>query len=470
MPAHMRKAKIICTLGPSSDTPEVIEGLIRAGMNVARLNFSHGTHEEHRQRVAIIRKVAKRLRMPVAILQDIQGPKIRLGKFQDGQLTVKAGQTVTVTTRAVMGHGSIIPTPIKSLVKDVVRGDDILLDDGRVRLRVLKVQGPDVTCKVEVGGLLKDKKGLNLPGSPMSVPTITRKDVDDLAFGQEVGVDYVALSFVRSAADIHKAREHVKKNKTPLIAKIEKPQAVDQLESIAAAADGIMVARGDLGVEMPLEQLPAIQKRMVREVNRRGGLVIVATEMLESMVNNPRPTRAEVSDVANAILDGADAVMLSGETAAGRYPVDAAATMARIVEETERGVVRHQHHSPFERSEDMGTGVAAAAVAAATQLNIETIVAYTESGHTARLISEFRPHARIVALTPSEDTVNRTSLYWGVTGHQVGRVTSTDAMLRQVRKLCREAGICKVGTPVVVVAGVPLNVPGNTNLMSIHRV
>jgi pyruvate kinase len=470
MRAHMRKAKIICTLGPASDTPEVIEGLIRAGMNVARLNFSHGTHEEHRQRVAIIRKVAKRLRMPVAILQDIQGPKIRLGKFQDGQLTVKAGQTVTVTTRAVMGHGSIIPTPIKSLVKDVVRGDDILLDDGRVRLRVMKVQGPDVTCKVEVGGLLKDKKGLNLPGSPMSVPTITRKDVDDLAFGQEVGVDYVALSFVRSAADIHKARELVKQNRTPLIAKIEKPQAVDQLEAIAAAADGIMVARGDLGVEMPLEQLPAIQKRMVREVNRRGGIVIVATEMLESMVTNPRPTRAEVSDVANAILDGADAVMLSGETAAGRYPVDAAATMARIVEETERGVVRHQHHSPFERSEDMGTGVAAAAVAAATQLNIETIVAYTESGHTARLISEFRPHARIVALTPSEDTVNRMSLYWGVTGHQVGRVTSTDAMLRQVRKLCREAGICKVGTPVVVVAGVPLNVPGNTNLMSIHRV
>ncbi|MBZ4418545.1 pyruvate kinase [Myxococcus sp. RHSTA-1-4] len=466
----MRKAKIICTLGPSSDTPEVIEGLIRAGMNVARLNFSHGTHEEHRQRVATIRKVAKRLGMPVAILQDIQGPKIRLGKFEGGQLTVKTGQTVTVTTRAVVGQGTVIPTPIKSLVKDVVRGDDVLLDDGRVRLRVLKVSGPDVTCRVEVGGLLKDKKGLNLPGSPMSVPTITRKDAEDLAFGQEVGVDYVALSFVRTAADIHKAREHVKKNKTPLIAKIEKPQAVECLEAIAAAADGIMVARGDLGVEMPLEQLPAIQKRMVREVNRQGGLVIVATEMLESMVGNPRPTRAEVSDVANAILDGADAVMLSGETAAGRYPTEAAATMARIVEETERGVVRHLHHSPFERSEDLGTGVAAAAVAAATQLNIETIVAYTESGHTARLISEFRPQARIIGLTPNEATVNRMALYWGVTGHQVGRVTSTDAMLRQVRKLCHAEGICKPGTPVVVVAGVPLNEPGNTNLMSIHRV
>ncbi|NTX62321.1 pyruvate kinase [Myxococcus sp. CA051A] len=466
----MRKAKIICTLGPASSSLEVIEGLIRAGMNVARLNFSHGTHDEHRQRVALIRKAAKRLKLPVAILQDIQGPKIRLGKFEGGQLTVKPGERVTVTTRAVLGQGSIIPTPIKSLTKDVKPGEAILLDDGRVRLRVRKVAGQDVLCEVEIGGLLKDHKGLNLPGSPMSVPTITPKDEVDLAFGQDVGVDYVALSFVRTADDIHRARKHVAKNKTPLIAKIEKPQAVDQLEAIARAADGIMVARGDLGVEMPLEQLPAIQKRMVRVVNQMGGLVIVATEMLESMVSNPRPTRAEVSDVANAILDGADAVMLSGETAAGRYPIDAASTMARIVEETERGVVRHQHHSPFERSEDLGTGVAAAAVAATSQLNIQTIVAYTESGHTARLISEFRPHARIIALTPNEAAVNRMALYWGVTGLQVPRVRSTDAMLRQVRKLCLREGICQVGAPVVVVAGVPLNVPGNTNLMSIHRV
>ncbi|MCK8499531.1 MULTISPECIES: pyruvate kinase [Myxococcus] len=466
----MRKAKIICTLGPATSSLEAIEGLIRAGMNVARLNFSHGTHDEHRHRVSLIRKAAQRLKLPVAILQDIQGPKIRLGKFEGGQLVVKPGQRVTVTTRAVVGQGSIIPTPIKSLVKDVAAKDAILLDDGRVRLRVRKVSGQDVLCEVEVGGLLKDHKGLNLPGSPMSVPTITAKDEADLAFGQDVGVDYVALSFVRTAEDIHKARKHVAKNKTPLIAKIEKPQAVEQLDAIARAADGIMVARGDLGVEMPLEQLPAIQKHMVKVVNQMGGLVIVATEMLESMVANPRPTRAEVSDVANAILDGADAVMLSGETAAGRYPTEAAATMARIVEETERGVTRHQHHSPFERSEDLGTGVAAAAVAAAGQLGIQTIVAYTESGHTARLISEFRPNARIIALTPSETTVNRMSLYWGVTGLQVRRVRSTDAMLGQVRKLCLREGICEEGAPVVVVAGVPLNVPGNTNLMSIHRV
>ena len=466
----MRKAKIICTLGPASNSPEVIEGLIRAGMNVARLNFSHGTQEDHRRRVNTIRKVSRKLGIPVAILQDVQGPKIRLGKFEGGQLTVQEGQTVTVTTRAVLGQGTIIPTPVRSLPKDVEHGHVILLDDGRVRLRVLRVSGRDVTAKVEVGGVLKDNKGLNLPGAAISVPTITEKDAEDLAFGQELGVDYVALSFVRSADDIRKAREHVSKLKTPLIAKIEKPQAVENLEAIAAVSDGVMIARGDLGVEMPLEQLPGIQKRAVAEVNRMGGLVIVATEMLESMVSNSRPTRAEVSDVANAILDGADAVMLSGETAAGRYPIDAAATMARIVEETERVTRAGLRPSLVERKDDLSTGVAAAAVAAAEQLGIETIVTYTERGHTARLVSEFRPRAQIIGLTPNADTVNRMALYWGVKGVQVGRLQSTDAMLKQVRRLCRDQGLCKVGTPVVIVAGVPLNEPGTTNMMSVHRI
>lgn len=467
----MRKAKIICTLGPASNSPEVIEGLIRAGMNVARLNFSHGTQDDHRRRVNTIRKVSRKLGIPVAILQDVQGPKIRLGKFEGGQLVIQEGQTVTVTTRAVLGSGTVIPTPVRSLPKDVERGHIILLDDGRVRLRVLRVSGRDVTAKVEVGGVLKDHKGLNLPGAAISVPTITEKDAEDLAFGQELGVDYVALSFVRSADDIRKAREHVSKLKTPLIAKIEKPQAVENLEAIAAVADGVMIARGDLGVEMPLEQLPGIQKRAVTEVNRMGGLVIVATEMLESMVSNSRPTRAEVSDVANAILDGADAVMLSGETAAGRYPIDAAATMARIVEETERGVAfGGLRPSLVERKDDLSTGVAAAAVAAAEQLGIDTIVTYTERGHTARLVSEFRPRAQIIGLTPNADTVNRMALYWGVKGLQVGRLQSTDAMLKQVRRLCRDQGLCKIGSPVVIVAGVPLNEPGNTNMMSVHRI
>ncbi|HEX8441424.1 pyruvate kinase [Archangium sp.] len=467
----MRKAKIICTLGPSSDSAEVIEGLIRAGMNVARLNFSHGTHEQHRRRVNLIRRAAKKLGVPVAILQDIQGPKIRLGKFEGGCLEVKTGQTVMVTTRDLMGHGDIIPTPIKSLPKDVEKGHPILLDDGRVRLRVQKVQGRDVTCLVELGGLLKDHKGLNLPGAHVSVPTVTEKDEEDLAFGQEVGVDYVALSFVRTADDIRRARKLVAQRNTPLIAKIEKPQAVENLEAIAREADGIMVARGDLGVEMPLEKLPAIQKHMVRTVNAMGGLVIVATEMLESMVNNARPTRAEVSDVANAILDGADAVMLSGETAAGKHPVEAVATMARIVQEMESGTPRNMAHLPFPKGgDDISTGVAAASVAAAEQMGIGTIVAYTERGLTARLISEFRPKAQIIALTPNPETVNRMALYWGVTPLQVGRCQSTDAMLRQVRRLCHEEGVCTKGTPVVIVAGVPLNEPGRTNMMSVHRI
>ncbi|HEX8538806.1 MAG TPA: pyruvate kinase, partial [Cystobacter sp.] len=423
------------------------------------------------RRVNLIRRAAKKLGMPVAILQDVQGPKIRLGKFEGGCLEVKTGQTVVVTTREVLGHDDIIPTPIRSLPKDVEPGHPILLDDGRVRLRVKKVQGKDVTCTVELGGLLKDNKGLNLPGALVSVPTITEKDMEDLAFGQEVGVDYVALSFVRSANDIKEARKLVAQRNTPLIAKIEKPQAVADLDAIAREADGIMVARGDLGVEMPLEKLPAIQKRMVRTVNRMGGLVIVATEMLESMVNNARPTRAEVSDVANAILDGTDAVMLSGETAAGKYPVEAVSTMARIVEEIETGSERVARDVPFEHTrDDISTGVAAAAVAAAEQMRIGTIVAYTERGRTARLISEFRPGARVVALTPNPETVNRMALYWGVTPRRVGRLQSTDAMLRQVRRLCREEGLCPGGTPVVIVAGVPLNEPGSTNMISVHRI
>ena len=467
----MRKAKIICTLGPASDTPAVIEALIQAGMNVARLNFSHGTHEEHRRRVKLIRQASRKLGLPVAILQDVQGPKIRLGRFVGGSTEVKAGERVVVTTRNVQGQGSLIPTPVRSLPRDVEPGHPILLDDGRVRLRVERVEGQDVTCLVEQGGVLKDHKGLNLPGAHVSVPTVTRKDEEDLAFGQELGVDYVALSFVRTADDILRARKLVARNDTPLIAKIEKPQAVEHLDAIARAADGIMVARGDLGVELPLEKLPALQKQMVRVVNRLGGLSIVATEMLESMVSNSRPTRAEVSDVANAILDGADAVMLSGETAAGKFPVQAAATMSRIVEEIESGSERVRMDVPFDEArDDISTGVAAAAVAATRQMRIGTIVAYTERGHTARLISEFRPEARVVALTPNADTVHRMALYWGVTARKVGRLQSTDAMLQQVRRLCREEGYCAAGSPVVIVAGVPLNEPGNTNMISVHRV
>lgn len=462
-----RKARIICTLGPSSSSPEVLEAMMRAGMDVARLNFSHGTHDEHRARVNLIRKISKKVGKPIALLQDVQGPKVRLGRFSAGVAEVVTGQKVTLTTRNVLGNKDVLPTPIKTMTRDVKKGDPVLLDDGRVRLEVLGVKGPDIACQVVIGGVLKDKKGINLPGAAVSVPTITAKDLEDLKFGQELGVDFVALSFVRSANDLLIARKHVKKLGTPLIAKIEKPQAVADLDAIAEASDGIMIARGDLGVEMPLEQLPGIQKSAVAAANARGGLVIVATEMLESMVNSPRPTRAEVSDVANAIYDGADAVMLSGETAAGKYPVEAIKMMSKIVVEAEqRNPLRA---SPYQSTDDISTGVAAAAVSAADRLGAAAIVAFTESGVTARLISELRPRSRIVALTPHAAILRRMALYWGITGHIAPRMSSTDAMIQTVRKLCARQGWAREGQNVVIVAGTPLGKPGSTNLMTIRR-
>jgi len=463
----MRKAKIICTLGPASESPRVIAGLIRAGMDVARLNFSHGTQREHQKRLELVRAMAKKLDRPVALLQDIQGPKLRVGQFADGQLMVRTGQRVVVTSRPLLGRDSTIPTPNKALPGNVKPGETILIDDGRVRLQVEDVRGSDVTARVISGGVIRDQKGINLPDTQLLISTLTRKDREDLAFGQRIGVDFVALSFVRRAEDVERARPYVSRLKTPLIAKIEKPEAVTRLREIAEAADGVMIARGDLGVEMPLERLPLVQKQAVKMANRAGRIAIVATEMLESMVTNSRPTRAEVSDVANAILDGADAVMLSAETAVGRFPVESARTMASIVAETEkRGA---QPPLPLEQSREISTSVAAAAVTAASRLKIGIIVAYTESGYTACLISEFRPPVKIIALTPNPEVVRRMALYWGVRALLVERLHSTDAMLQQMRRICREHRLCKIGSPVVVVAGVPLNIPGNTNLMTVHR-
>jgi pyruvate kinase len=345
----------------------------------------------------------------------------------------------------------------------VKKGDPILLDDGRVRLEVREVRGTEVKCQVIVGGLLKDHKGLNLPGANVSVPTITQKDRLDIAFGQELGVDYVALSFVRSAKDLHEARKLVHARRTPLIAKIEKPQAVERLDEIADAADGVMVARGDLGVEMPLEKLPGIQKDMVRRVNARGGIVIVATEMLESMIEKPRPTRAEVTDVANAIFDGADAVMLSGETAAGKYPVQVIETMARIVVEAE--TQHHVHPRIWAHAADISTGVAAAAVEAADRLGAAAIIAYTESGRTARLISELRPKTPLIAFTPTRDVVRRMQLFWGVRGLVAPLLASTDKLVAWTKQVCAQKALAPSGSTIVIVAGQPSG-EGHTNLMT----
>ncbi len=333
MPGN-RKAKIICTIGPASSSAQTIADLIHGGMDVARLNFSHGETDEHRLRIERIRRIARALRRPVAILQDLQGPKIRVGRFEGGKLSVREGDQVTLTTRDVLGGGMVIPVTAKTLPRDLRRGETVLFDDGRIRMEVERVKKFEVVCRVKVGGILSDHKGINLPDSELSIRALTEKDEKDLRFGQKMGVDFVALSFVRTAQDVVDARAHVRRLGTPLIAKIEKPQAVDNLSQIAEAADGIMLARSDLGVEMPLEQLPGIQKNAIQTVNRIGRLVIVATEMLESMVASSRPTRAEVSDVANAILAGADAVMLSAETAIGRYPVLAVSSNAILPSNT----------------------------------------------------------------------------------------------------------------------------------------
>lgn len=466
----MRKAKIVCTLGPSTDTLEQIEALIRAGMDTARLNFSHGDYKDHERRLMLVREASQRAGKPVAVLQDLQGPKIRTGKMKGGKVTLAAGAELTITSREVLGTAGCFGTTYAALIDDVAVGDEILLADGRMKLAVLKKARKDeIRCKVLVGGELGNNKGINLPGTRVSAPSLTEKDARDLEFGLALGVDYVALSFVRTADDIREVKR-ITGESAPIIAKIEKPQAVADIDAIAEIADGIMVARGDLGVEMPLERVPLVQKMLIERTNGLGKLVIVATEMLESMIVSTRPTRAEVSDVANAILDGADAVMLSAETASGAHPVEAVRTMDAVVRETERShryqMARAQN---LPRSDSLTAAVARACAAAADQLGLDTIIACTQTGRAARLISENRPAARIFAMTPVPETMRRLALYWGVVPVQIPAYHTTDEMLRIVSESLVRGGFAKKGEAVVVASGVP-NQPASTNLMTIHRV
>ncbi len=442
--------------------------MVAAGMDVARLNFSHGTASDHRARAEAVRREARRAGRNVAILQDLQGPKLRLGVFAEGRVELVAGDTVLLVTRpGVVGSPRLIPVPLPSLARDCRPGDPVLLDDGRGRLRVRRIRGQDVEAEVEVGGPISDHKGVSLPGATVSIPAFTPKDRRDAALGRALGVDLVAMSFVRTARDLERVRRHLAPG-TPLIAKVEKPQAIENLEAIVRTADGVMVARGDLGVELPLEQVPGIQKRLVRLANLLGRPCIVATEMLESMVHAPRPTRAEVSDVANAVLDGADAVMLSAETAVGHDPVAAVATMARIVEEAERS--QPARVRPGLDSGDVSPGIAAAAVEAARSVGAKVIVAYTESGYTARLVAAFRPPMPILALTPNEPVVHQLALAWGIEAHRVPRLRSTDAVMSRARAEVRRRGLAAPGDRMAIVAGVPLNEPGNTNVLTVQRV
>jgi len=451
----MRRTKIIATLGPASRDQDSIEALIDAGLNTARLNFSHGNHDDHRRTFAAARAASAKLNRPLAILQDLQGPKIRVGKLLAGKMTLVDGQWVHILVGEHAAAEGEIPCTYGEIVSEARPGDQVLLDDGRLVLRAEHRCGDRLRCQVETGGVLSDHKGINLPGVPLSTPALTAKDCQDLQLGRELGVDYVALSFVRSADDVVQAQKQL--GNTPLIAKIEKPEALEQIEAIVRQADGIMVARGDLGVELGPERVPMLQKQLIDLANAHGKLVITATEMLDSMRTNSRPTRAEVSDVANAVLDGTDAVMLSGETAVGVNPAAAVLAMHHIVCETEGSTqFRQRVARPPESlcTREATNAIARAAVAASSEIQAAAIICYTESGAVALMTSEYRPQSPLIAVTEHRWLVNRLALHWGVTPLLVQRAPmTTEETVNTVIAAARQANLVQAGDNVVVVCG-----------------
>ena len=466
----VRRAKIVCTLGPAVGSQEKIRELVDAGMDVARLNLSHGTHAEHEAVYQMLREASDESGHGVGIFADLQGPKIRLEKFADGPVKLKKGQRWTITTRDVPGDAHECGTTYKGLPDDVDAGDPILIDDGKVRLKVDSVDGPDVHTTVIVGGKVSDNKGINLPGVAVSVPALSEKDVEDLRWALRIGVDFVALSFVRSAADVddvHKVMDE-EGRRIPVIAKIEKPQALEAIDGIVESFDGIMVARGDLGVECPLEDVPVHQKLVIDKARRRAKPVIVATQMLESMIENPRPTRAEASDVANGVLDGADAVMLSGETSVGAYPIVAVETMARIIESTEDHGLSHMATIDW-NPETRGGIIAKAAVDVGARCGARFIVAFTQSGSSARWLSLMRNDIPVIAFTPLDSTRSQLAMSWGVETFKTFEVEHTDEMVRQVDEQLLQIGRVVEGDTVIIIAGSPPGIPGSTNAMRIHQ-
>jgi len=467
----MRRAKIVCTIGPATESAEQIQALVDAGMDVARLNRSHGDTEVHERVYNNVRAAAKASGRSVAVLVDLQGPKIRLGKFVQTKHQLAIGDIFTITTEDVPGTKDLVSTTHKGLPDDARVGDPILIDDGRVLVRITAVDGPRVVTRVEVAGPVSNNKGLNLPGVAVSVPAMSEKDEADLRWGLNIGCDLIALSFVRSAADYDDVRRIMEEEGrvVPVIAKIEKPQAVENLAEIVDAFDGIMVARGDLGVEMPLEQVPLVQKRAVELARRSAKPVIVATQVLESMISAPRPTRAEASDCANAVLDGADAVMLSGETAMGAFPIEAVRTMARIIENTEEfGAERMAPlgSSPHTR----GGAITRAAAEIGETMDVKYLVTFTQSGDSARRMSRLRSTIPLLAFTPVTTVRNLLSLSWGVQSYEVARVEDTDAMVIQVDQTLRANGLAEFGDYVVIVSGAPVGIPGTTNSILVHKI
>jgi pyruvate kinase len=467
----VRRAKIVATLGPATASYEMVRAIIDAGVDVTRFNLSHGDYSEHEVRWANVRKAADDAGRPVAILVDLQGPKIRLGKFENGPHHLAVGDIFKITTDDILGTKEIVSTTFKGLPGDVNPGDFLLIDDGKVRVEVVSVEGSVVTTKVIVAGPVSNNKGINLPGVAVSVPALSDKDEADLRWGLQQGADIIALSFVRDASDVTRVHEIMAEEgrKVPVIAKIEKPQAVENLEGIIDAFDGIMVARGDLGVELPLEAVPIVQKKAVALCRRMAKPVIVATQMLESMIENPVPTRAETSDVANAVLDGADAVMLSGETSVGKYPVVVVETMARIVDSTEtHGLERIAPLTAKPRTQ--GGAITLAAMEVAQFIDAKFLCMFTESGDTARRMSRLRPEIPMIAFTPDPAIRRRMALTWGIRSSLVEEVAHTDLMFHQVDDYFLSNGLAEVGDKVVVISGSPPGIQGSTNDIRIHKI
>jgi pyruvate kinase len=470
----MPRAKIVCTLGPACSSPERIGELIEAGMSVARLNFSHGSHEDHARMLQVVRSESEKRGRAIAALLDLQGPKIRVGKFEKGQIDLRPGAELTITTdTSVIGDEKRVSTTYSQLPLDVRPGDQILLDDGYLSLAVTDVKDREVKTVVVTGGVLKNNKGINLPGVDVTAPALSEKDRHDIGFALRYGVDYVALSFVRRPEDVIEAKRllTVDQVSIPVIAKIEKPQALERLGPIIDAADGVMVARGDLGVELGPEKVPLWQKRIIEETNKRGKIVITATQMLESMITQPRPTRAEASDVANAVLDGTDALMLSGETASGVHPIEAVRTMARIIDEIEKSAYYRVNIAVPEIELAVTTNaIAHAAVDASRAMRIKTIVVVSESGGAARLVSEYRPDATIVCLTTNEVTFRRLALFWGVTPVLVGPSASTEELVDRVEATLIERNLALPGENVLITMAVPVGGGMQTNVLKIHQI
>ncbi|KOP67014.1 pyruvate kinase [Bacillus sp. FJAT-18019] len=471
----MRKTKIVCTIGPSSESLENTKKLIMAGMNVARLNFSHGDFEEHGNRIKNIRQACEELNKTVAILLDTKGPEIRTGKLEVEPIELVQDEYVTLTTEEILGDKNRLSVTYKELPQDVVVGSTILIDDGLIGLTVVEIQGTEIRCRIVNGGTIKSKKGVNVPGVAISLPGITEKDANDIIFGIEQGIDFIAASFVRKASDVLEIRELLKKHNgehIQIISKIENQQGVDNLDEILEVSDGLMVARGDLGVEIPAEEVPLVQKRMIEKSNLAGKPVITATQMLDSMQRNPRPTRAEASDVANAIFDGTDAIMLSGETAAGKYPVESVLTMSRIAEKAESALnYREMFLKQRIAQETSVTEAISQSVAiSALDLSAKAIISSTESGQTARMVSKYRPEAPIVAVTTQERTMRRLALTWGVTPVKGEQASSTDEMFDYALQGGVKSGLVKEGDLVVITAGVPLGRSGSTNLLKVDHI